>query len=88
MGAYGSSKSTGAFGDAISLNKKLIIPFFADKALEFSSFTYYYKTADELTNFLIDAVSKKETPFSKKLFADYSITNVMKKLIVELELEK
>jgi len=88
MGAYGLSKSTSAFGDAISLNKKLVIPLFADKDLEFSSFTDYYTTTNELTNFLLNAVSEMNTSLSEKLFANYSTKNVIKKLIIDLELEE
>ena len=45
---YGNYKGTGSFGDAMYLQKSLIIPAFADPIYEFSDFCYYYKNKKDL----------------------------------------
>jgi hypothetical protein len=50
---YGLGGSTGAFGDAIRLRKRLLIPNFSDTSGEFSSFSTYYENASSLCEALI-----------------------------------
>jgi len=51
---YGSGGSTGSFGDAIRLRKRLLIPEFADPLKEFSTFCDYYTDKDSLYAALLD----------------------------------
>lgn len=51
---YGTSHGSGSFGDAILLRKRLILPFFADPGGEFSSFSSYYASAEDLAQILLE----------------------------------
>jgi hypothetical protein len=54
---YGVSKGTGSFGDAVFLQKLLIVPSFADPLGEFSSISLYYKDSVDLS-FILKSVIK------------------------------
>lgn len=45
---YGTFKGSGAFGDAIYLQKNIIIPQYVDPDNEFSEISYYYNDKDSL----------------------------------------
>jgi hypothetical protein len=49
---YGFAKGTGAFGDAVMLHKRLLIPAFADPRREFAGFCDYYANSQELAQML------------------------------------
>ena len=51
---YGSGGSTGSFGDAIRLRKRLLIPEFADPLNEFSTLCDYYNDENSLYATLLD----------------------------------
>jgi len=51
---YGSGGSTGSFGDAIRLRKRLLIPEFADPLNEFSTLCDYYNDENSLYAALLD----------------------------------
>ena len=81
---YGESKGTGSFGDAISLNKPLIAPYFSDIIKEFNSFTYYFKNKSELEILLNKLMNK--THIKKINFHNFTQEVAKKKFIKDLNL--
>jgi len=61
---YGKFKSSGTFGDAIFLNKPLIVPEFSDPSKEFKGFSFYYKDAKSLTNIILSSLRKKKIKYN------------------------
>ncbi|MDF2184129.1 hypothetical protein O1O06_05045 [Grimontia hollisae] len=57
---YGYSKGTGAFGDAIKYNRRLIIPSFTDPIKEFSSFSNYYSDVNELISCILSVYQERD----------------------------
>lgn len=49
---YGVTKGTGAFGDALYANRKVLVPRFSCRNEEFEGVAYYYETAEDLANWL------------------------------------
>lgn len=56
---YGNGGSTGAFGDALRFNTRLLIPAFADPILEFSALCFYYSDSQSLAEALIHQHGQK-----------------------------
>jgi glycosyltransferase involved in cell wall biosynthesis len=86
---YGATKGTGAFGDAINLKKKVMIPMWADIEREFSSFALYYSDAESLAEKLrmvldqpniVDIENAKDTfkEFESKLVAEKMASSIFK----------
>lgn len=63
---YGIKKGTGAFGDALYANRKVIIPKFACSDNEFDGVALYYENAKDLVKLLkstIDAWKRRDASF-------------------------
>jgi hypothetical protein len=59
---YGEKKGTGIFGDALTLNRKVIAPIFCDPNKEYEKIAIYYKNnLDNIIRQLVLAKEKKET---------------------------
>lgn len=81
---YGESKGTGSFGDAISLNKPLIAPYFSDPIKEFSSFTCYFRNKFELEKVLDQFMEKI---YNKKInFNNFSLHLLKNQFIHDLKI--
>jgi len=81
IGIYGQNKGTGALGDAISLNKNLIIPLFADSEKEFCSFSEYYENTTQLSELIEKYMNIAETGQKFCNFEEYSCEKVLEKFI-------
>ena len=70
---YGALKGSGTFGDAIALNKLLILPDWADPLKEFASFCRYYSNIDDLVEILSSiATSPDIARLSSSVFDEYT----------------
>jgi hypothetical protein len=56
---YGSLKGSGSYGDAIFLQKPLVVPNFFDKKKEFKDFMLYYKNSSEFKKIIYKILNKK-----------------------------
>ncbi|WBA13955.1 hypothetical protein [Salinivibrio proteolyticus] len=74
---YGYSKGTGAFGDAIKYNRKLIVPSFTDPIKEFSSFSSYYNNVNELVSSILSNYKKQD---DNSVFEKYELAEIQKRL--------
>lgn len=81
---YGHYKGTGSFGDAMYLQKALIIPSFADPINEFSDFCYYYKDYKDF-KLLIQKILNKEVTLEPK-FDNFDLDNCSKKIFNDLNI--
>mgnify|MGYP006078437945 CR=1 FL=1 len=81
---YGNFKGTGSFGDAMYLQKSLIVPYFADPIQEFKDFSFYYRNKKQLKS-LIEKILKKKIKLTAK-FDKFEITNCSKKIINDLNI--
>ncbi len=81
---YGNYKGTGSFGDAMYLQKSLIIPAFADPIYEFSDFCYYYKNKKDL-ELIFHKIINKEIKLEPK-FENFDIDICSKKIVDELNI--
>ena len=66
---YGKFKSSGTFGDAIFLNKPLVVPAFSDPSKEFRDFCFYYTNNKTFTK-LIGSLLKKKIKYNFKKFTN------------------
>ena len=80
--SYGKYKGSGSFGDAILLNKNLIIPSLSDDTREFESFCRYYDNYKDFENVLLESLKKKSNPD----FSNYSSTKVFSVISKELSI--
>ena len=81
---YGKYKGTGSFGDAMYLQKPLIIPFFADPIHEFKDFSHYYNNAKEL-KILFEKILKNQIKLNTE-FKKFEISNSLKKIVNDLNI--
>jgi len=81
---YGTLKGSGAFGDAIYLRRKLIIPSFVDPEREFKDFCLYYNNPSELSKLLINATKSPKKTFSNSIFSKYKTQVVFSSLKKDL----
>jgi hypothetical protein len=80
---YGKFKSSGTFGDAIFLNKPLIVPEFSDPSKEFKDFSFYYKDVKSLTNIILSSLRKKKIKYN---FINFKKKKNLVRLINDLKL--
>ena len=81
---YGEYKGTGSYGDAMFLQKPLLIPSFVDPIMEFKDFCNYYDDIIQL-KLLINKFIKNQTILDKK-FNNFEIRKCSEKIISELNL--
>jgi hypothetical protein len=81
---YGHYKGTGSFGDAMYLQKALIIPSFTDPINEFSDFCYYYKDYNDF-KLLIQKILNREVNLDAK-FDNFDLDNCSKKIFNDLNI--
>jgi len=88
---YGNTKGTGAFGDALYVNRKVLIPRFACLDNEFDGVAHYYESVKDLANLLvssIDAWKSKNKEFftidsdAQKNFSAYNIYDQYLKFVL------
>ncbi len=79
---YGELKGTGSFGDAMFLQKPLIIPTFVDPINEFKDFCYYYNGSSDLELLLMKFINKEIIP--KKDFNNFEIKKCSNKILSDL----
>jgi len=81
---YGVTKESGNFGDAILLNKKIIVPKFSCKTGEFDFISFYYSNKKELIEILNDLDNLNlEIDQRKREF--YYSNNILNKLRKDLD---
>ncbi len=80
---YGKFKSSGTFGDAIFLNKPLIVPEFSDPLKEFKDFTFYYKNSQTLKKIISSFLKMRKIKFR---FDNFNKKKNLKRLIKNLDL--
>ena len=86
---YGLTKETGAFGDAIYLHKKVIIPQFACNNGEFDPISIYYDTDESLVSiFKQIALTTDKSSFKvDPTYLDkYSTTSIFNQISIDLKL--
>ena len=86
---YGLTKETGAFGDAIYLHKKVIIPQFACTNGEFDPISEYYASSDDLLSIfrnLTDNPDSERFRVDKAYLTDYSTSRIFERITEELHL--
>jgi len=80
---YGKYKSSGTFGDAIFLNKALIVPKFSDPSKEFEDFCFYYNDVHSLTKNILRCLKKKKINYN---FIKFKKEKNLKRLKKDLRL--
>jgi hypothetical protein len=86
---YGVTKETGAFGDAIYLHKKIIIPQFACTNGEFDPISEYYNNPEDLLKIFIKIADNSNNDIFKvdpDYLSRYSTTNIFKQITEDLHL--
>lgn len=83
---YGTLHGSGAFGDAVHLQKRLILPRHADSEEEFAPICIYYSDAGELANVLGNLVHKLDQPIAPGFLDQFRKENVYTALIEDLRL--
>ena len=78
---YGTFKGTGAFGDAIYLQKNIILPSFVDPEAEFDQIAYYYSNKSELSEILNTISELSNRSIDTKFTEKYSTRNVANDII-------
>ena len=75
---YGTLAGSGSFGDAIYLQRRLIIPEFVDPRSEFSELSITYRSEQDLARLLENPATYK--PLSDEVLTQYSIKQVASKV--------
>jgi glycosyltransferase involved in cell wall biosynthesis len=86
---YGITKETGAFGDAIYLHKKVIIPQFSCTNGEFDPISIYYDSEDALLSIFRQLISAEDDRFFKvdeTYLSKYSTTSIFRQISADLHL--
>lgn len=84
---YGLLKGTGAFGDAIYLQRKLLIPDFSDPQREFDRFCLYYQNSIELASLLNRVCKDAQQVAPDRIFQRYSTQSVLDSIVSDLRLD-
>jgi len=82
---YGTFKGSGAIGDAIYLQKNIILPSFADPEEEFSQISYYYSDETELAQIIDSVCQKPARKIDRKFIYNYSSSQVALNIINEIK---
>jgi hypothetical protein len=69
---YGTFKGSGAFGDAIYLQKNIIIPQYVDPDNEFSQIAYYYNDKDSLFELLTECKDLRSRALSTSFINQFN----------------
>lgn len=77
---YGVSHGSGSFGDAILLNRALIIPRFSDPTGEFQKFSHYYSSASDLANVLEDLVKSAKLVATPDSFEEWAGSSIRERM--------
>lgn len=80
----GVSSGSGTFGDAIFLNKQLIVPQECDPLREYESFAHYYRDSDDLRGLLQAAPWREREKQSRELFEAFSRNSVVRRIDSDL----
>jgi hypothetical protein len=86
---YGITKETGAFGDAIYLHKKVIIPQFACTNGEFDPISVYYDTEEKLLAIFRQLLTAEDDSLLKvdiTYLEKYSTSSIFKQISKDLHL--
>ena len=83
---YGLNKGSGSIGDAIYLQKPLIIPKSFDENYEFEEFCYYFDNKFELYELLKSSISGNLKLQGKPVFEKYKTEKVLKKILFDLKI--
>ena len=81
---YGEYKGTGSYGDAMFLQKPLLIPSFVDPIKEFKDFCNYYDDIIQLKLLINKFINNQSIPDKK--FNNFEIRKCSEKIISELNL--
>jgi hypothetical protein len=84
--AYGSLSGSGSFGDAIYLQKRLIVPRHADSEGEFAAMCIYYSDAGELAAILCNVPNELERPIPSVFLEKFTTENVYQGLLRDLRM--
>ena len=86
---YGVTKETGAFGDAIYLHKKVIIPQFVCTNGEFDPISEYYNNPEDLLKIFISLTDNSNITRFKvdpEFLSKYTTTSIFKQISEDLHL--
>ena len=84
--AYGTLHGSGAFGDAVYLQKWLILPRHADREGEFAPLCIYYSDARELAEVLCSLSYKLDEPIAPDFLDQFRKESVYAALVEDLRL--
>ena len=77
---YGVSHGSGSFGDAILLNKALIIPRFSDPTGEFQKVSHYYSSASDLGTVLENFVKSANLFVTPDSFEEWTGSSIRERV--------
>jgi hypothetical protein len=84
--AYGTLNGSGCFGDSVFLDRKLILPRFADPAEEFKEMCFYYSDAEELADLLARLADAPRTRLPPEFRRCFTPAAVLDRLERDLQL--
>ena len=84
--AYGTLHGSGAFGDAVYFQKRLILPRHGDREAEFAPMCIYYSDSRELAEVLGNRVHKPDQPIAPGFFDQFRKESVFTTLVQDLRL--
>lgn len=84
--AYGTLKGSGAFGDAVYLKRRMIIPDFVDPDGEFKDFCMYYADASELVTIFSSIALDAKQGVVGGVFDKFETRQVYESLVLDLKL--
>lgn len=80
--SYGKYKGSGSFGDAILLNKHLVVPSLTDRTKEFKSFSSYYDNYNDFVQIIKKASKEKPNCDFSEFFSKRVFSNIEKDLLL------
>jgi len=81
---YGTFKGSGAIGDAIYLQKNILLPSFVDPDKEFSEISYYYSNKTDLAGILNSISQKPARAIGTDFIEKYNTDSISRNIINEI----
>lgn len=83
---YGTFNGSGAFGDALYLRKKIILPSYVDKEKEFKEMAIYYQDTQDLLEIFRDIQRLSKAHVDPAYYEQFSTESVFNGLVKDLKL--
>jgi len=83
---YGTFNGSGSFGDAVYLQKRIIIPAYVDEGNEFEDIAAYYRSSEELSVIFRNLGDLSKAKVRSTFYEQFTTKNVYKNLVRDLRL--